>query len=219
MFLALLMLHIAAAQSPPVPPPPSGAPEEVAPSSPGSLWSEVPARQMMGLEGAARQVGDLITVRITERTATALDAETRAKSDSSTKAGIAALLGAEKNVTGAFPNMGGEIALEGSREGSFQGTGQTTRGASVDAALTCEVIEVYPNGNLRIWGYKEVRVNRETQYVVLEGVARPRDVQMDNTVNSELLARAKIEVTGSGVVEDKQGPGFLARVADKVWPF
>ncbi|MBN2800862.1 MAG: flagellar basal body L-ring protein FlgH [Deltaproteobacteria bacterium] len=215
----LLFALLALAQEPPVRPAPLQEPVAAEPASPGSLWAEVPARQLMGLDGSARQLGDLITVRITERTATALDAETRANSDSSTSAGIAALLGAEKNLTGAFPNMGGEIALQGTREGTFQGAGQTTRGASVDASLTCEVIEVFPNGNLRIWGYKQVRVNREVQYVVLEGVVRPRDIQMDNTVDSELLARAKIEVTGSGVIDDKQSPGFLARVADKVWPF
>jgi flagellar L-ring protein FlgH len=185
----------------------------------GSLWAEVPARQLMGLDNNARQVGDLITVRITERTATSLGATTDTSKDSSNSAGISALLGIETTITNAMPNMGGEIAIGTSSKGSYKGDGSTTRGASVEAMLTCEVIEVLPTGNLRVWGWKQVRVNRETQYVVLDGIVRPRDIQMDNTVTSELLAQAKIEVTGSGVISDKQGPGIGTRLLDRLWPF
>jgi len=64
-----------------------------------------------------------------------------------------------------------------------------------------------------------VRVNREVQYVVLDGIARPRDIRMDNTVPSSLLAQSKIEITGSGVVADKQGAGLGQRIIDAIWPF
>ena len=50
--------------------------------APGSLWAEVRARQLMGLDGNARQPGDLIPVVLYERTATSLDADTRTGRDS-----------------------------------------------------------------------------------------------------------------------------------------
>ena len=70
-----------------------------------------------------------------------------------------------------------------------------------------------------MWGYKQIRSNRETQYLVVEGLARPLDIQADNTIVSSLLAEAKIEFNGSGVVADKQGPGIVQRGRHHAWPF
>jgi flagellar L-ring protein precursor FlgH len=185
----------------------------------GSLWTEPSGRQLMGLDGNARQVGDLITVRIREDSTTALDASTSTTRDSASNARLGALLGAEQTILEAHPRMGGQVAVDGGTTTTFDGDGSTTRGSAVQAMLTCEIIEVLPGGNLRIWGWKQVRVNREIQYFVLEGTVRPRDIQMDNSVNSELLAQARIEITGSGVISDKQGPGIGTRVIDRLWPF
>jgi flagellar L-ring protein FlgH len=189
------------------------------PAEPGSLWSEVPARRLMGLDTAARQVGDLVTVLLLEETNTSLGATTDLARDSSAEASIDALLGLEKSITGAHPNMGGSISVAGGTATNYTGTGATTRGSAITTSLTCEVIEVLPNGNLSLWGYKKIRVNRETQYVVISGVVRPRDIQMDNTVWSDRLSEAQFEVTGTGVVSDKQGPGIGTRLLDRLWPF
>jgi flagellar L-ring protein precursor FlgH len=208
------------APAPPAPTPPVVASPAVAvPVAPGSLWSEVSARRLMGLDAGARQVGDLVTVLVYEQTATTIDAQTDLSRLSESAAAINALFGAEKRITEAHPDMNGTIALGASSASQFNGEGGTTRGSSVETWLTCSVIEVLPTGNLRLWGYKQVRVNRETQYVVLTGIVRPRDIQMDNTVVSDRLAEAVFEITGSGVVADKQGPGLFSRVLDAVWPF
>lgn len=207
-------------EDPPAPVKPEvAATDAPAGPQPGSLWDEVQARRLMGLEAGARQVGDLVTVLILESTDTALDAATDTARTSSASASIDALLGAEQTLLAAHPNMGGQIAIGGAATTGYNGTGGTTRGSAIETSLTTEVIEVLSNGNLRLWGYKKVRVNRETQYVVITGVVRPRDIQMDNTVVSERLSEAEFEITGSGVVADKQGPGVLSRVMDWVWPF
>lgn len=227
LLLALLLAAPAEAgrkkrvQEPPVPLPPvvQAAHHADAPEVAGSLWDEVRARRLLGLDGNARQVGDLVTVHIIEHTATALDANTKTTRNNTTGAGITAMLGAENTLAEAFPRMGSSLNIEGSSKGTYDGQGSTNRASAVDTTLTCQVIEVLDNGNLHIWGWKKVRVNREIQYVVLEGVARPRDIQLDNTVSSELLALASIEVVGSGVLADRQGPGWLTRVLDVLWPF
>jgi flagellar L-ring protein FlgH len=221
--LCLALGSIASAKKtepPPLPERPQvSSPVTLQVAEPGSLWDEVQARRVVGLDAGARQVGDLVTVMILEQTSTQIDASTDTGKSSTVAAGIDALLGAEKGILDAHPDMGGKIALGAGSTSAFTGTGGTTRGSAIETMLTCEVIEVMPNGNLHIWGYKQVRVNRETQYVVLDGVVRPRDIRMDNTVFSDRLAQAKFEVTGSGVVADKQGPGFLTRALDHLWPF
>ena len=64
-----------------------------------------------------------------------------------------------------------------------------------------------------------MRSNKETQYLSLSGMVRPQDIKANNTLQSHLIAEARIEYTGSGVVADKQSPGFGTRIVDHVWPF
>jgi flagellar L-ring protein precursor FlgH len=186
---------------------------------PGTIWSQRSARTMLGQDGNTREVGDLVTVNIYEATSASLAADTETSRKSTVGAKIAALFGIETSILNANPNMGPEISMSTESDSSFSGSGTTTRQSSLQGQLTCEVVEVLETGNLRIYGQKEVRSNRETQYLVLEGIVRPKDIRADNTVDSYLLAQARIENTGSGVLSDKQGPGIGQRVVDRVWPF
>jgi flagellar L-ring protein precursor FlgH len=226
MMISFLLFGTLTAQAQETPTPPAGPPQppivvqaSTSKTPPGSLWNETAAVQLLGLEGNARQVGDLITVKIMEEVDTKVDSETQTGRGSTTSLGVGAMLGLETSILRANPNMGESISIDLSGERRFSGSGSTARGSAVSATITCEVIQVLANGNLKIWGWKEVRVNRETQYVVLQGIVRPRDIQMDNTVTSDLVAQAQIEITGRGVIADREGPGIGTRILDKVWPF
>jgi len=185
----------------------------------GSLWHPNASRKLAGMDSNSRKVGDLVTIVVEEQTATSLDAGTETANSSKTSAGISALLGAETTLPTANQAMGGKISIDTSRASDFRGSGKTNRNSMLQSVLTAEVIDVLPSGNLRLWGRKQVRVNREIQWVVVDGIVRPRDISIENIVSSSMLAKATIEVTGSGVVGDKQGPGIFQRVLDAVWPF
>jgi flagellar L-ring protein precursor FlgH len=85
--------------------------------------------------------------------------------------------------------------------------------------MTATVTNVLPNGNLMIQGMREVVLNDEQQIIVLTGIVRPQDVSQDNTVLSTYIANARIEYTGSGVVTERQSPGWADRILTTVWPF
>jgi flagellar L-ring protein precursor FlgH len=171
------------------------------------------------MDSNSRKRGDLVTIIVEEQTATSLDAGTETANSSKTSAGISALLGAETTLPTANQGMGGKISIDTSRSSDYRGSGKTNRNSTLQSVITTEVIDVLPNGNLRLWGRKQVRVNREIQWVVIDGIVRPRDISIENLVSSSMLAKATIEVTGSGVVSDKQGPGIFQRVLDAMWPF
>jgi flagellar L-ring protein precursor FlgH len=192
---------------------------EVTPPRPGSLWNEVAARRLLGLDGSARQVGDLVTIRISERTATNLGANTQTSRQSEQNAGITAMFGLENSLKDAFPKTGGSLTIGGSNNGRFVGQATTDRASTVETTLTCQVYGVSPNGDLYVAGYKEVTVNRERQVVTLRGIARPRDIGLDNTISADLMAQVKLEVVGAGVLADRQGPGIVSRALDHIWPF
>ncbi|MBU1610573.1 MAG: flagellar basal body L-ring protein FlgH, partial [Proteobacteria bacterium] len=72
---------------------------------------------------------------------------------------------------------------------------------------------------MQVEGARRIRVNNETQILIVRGLVRQRDIAADNTVNSSSLAEADIEVYGEGVLADKQRPGWMTRILDHVWPF
>jgi flagellar L-ring protein precursor FlgH len=221
--LFALLLGAAEARKPAaLEPPPRPTPRYVlqapAPGTPGVRFDEQGARRLMGIDGHARQPGDLITVRIDEAATMDLGAATSTRRDNNASADIAALMGIEKRTLRAFKHME-KVGFDVSSTAGFNGEGNTNRSSRVEAVVTTEVIEVLPAGNLRVWGYKQITVNRETQFLVVDGIVRPRDVQMDNSVGSDLMSEARIEITGSGVVSDRQGPGWGQRVLDVIWPF
>ena len=194
--------------------------ETKTPSGSGSLWSPVRTRMLVGLEGNSRRVGDLVTVNIDERTSSQIMAETQTVKESKVANSVGALFGLRQDIINSNPNLGGNIEMDTSGSSSYNGDGNTSRQGVVRGQITCRVVEVREDtGNLVVFGWKEVRANRETQYLSLSGVIRPQDIRNDNTISSQVIAEAKIEFTGSGVVSDKQGPGFGTRLLDHVWPF
>jgi flagellar L-ring protein precursor FlgH len=204
----------------PVPPTVAVSQQVEAVVVPGSLWNEVGARSLMGMNGNARRVGDLITIVIDEKTITELTAQTGTQRSSGMSGRLGSFFGIGKQITNNNQgNLGGGLGYETESKHGFDGQGKTARAGTLQGQLTCRVIEVKANGNLVIWGYKEVRSNRETQFLVVHGSARPLDIAADNTIRSGLLAEAKIEFNGAGVVGDKQGPGVIQRATDHVWPF
>ena len=85
--------------------------------------------------------------------------------------------------------------------------------------MTARVVEVLPSGNLRIVGSREVTVNHERQFITLYGIIRPRDVSANNVIESSYIADARIVYSGSGIVNDRQRPGWMSNIVNNIWPF
>ena len=81
------------------------------------------------------------------------------------------------------------------------------------------MIQVLPNGNMVVRGSRDVRVNNETQHIRIQGVIRPEDISSNNVILSTYVAAATIELSGSGVISDKQRVGWGSKILDWVWPF
>jgi len=205
----------------PVPPPPVG--------SDGSLWQAGSSLNGMFIDTKARNVGDIVTVKIEESAKATNKANTETERSSNLEAGIEKLFGLEDwwtndvmgNVKGSWPKIDpfGNPSIKGSLKSDFEGDGETSRSGSLDAFITCRVIEVISNGNLKIVGTREVMVNYENQMIILSGIIRPRDIAEDNVILSTFVSDAKIAYSGSGVVNDRQRPGWLANLMNTVWPF
>ena len=187
------------------------------PQSPGSLWNGDEGNWLSDIK--ARRVGDIVTVIIQEKASASKEASTATDRDTSMSAAIPKFFGYEKILEEKNPNLDPSALIEAEFSNKFEGGGKTTRSENLVATLTTQVVEVYPNGNLKIRGGKSVTVNNENQIIYLTGIVRPYDVTADNTVDSGNILNAQIAYTGKGAISDKQKPGWLMRILDNIWPF
>lgn len=184
----------------------------------GSLW---PGEQhSLYADHKARTLGDIVTVTIAEKASATKEASTDTDRSSSMTAGIPHLFGFENSkwIT-EHPKLDLNNLVEANFANTFSGTGTTVRREDLVASLTAQVVDVYPNGNLKIRGGKEVRVNNETQLIYMTGIIRPVDIMANNTIDSKYVLNANISYTGKGTISDKQKQGWLMRVLDNIWPF
>jgi len=197
--------------SPPLPPTPT--------IQEGSLWN---GRQPDGLasDNRASNVGDLVTISITETSKASEIANTKTSRDSGVKVGIASLLGLSFPMK-AFTDKDVDVdtALEGTVGNVSKGEGKTERQSTFTSFLTARVIQVLPNRNLVIQGRRHLRINNETEVMIISGIVRPEDIDRNNVVPSTKVAEPRMVISGVGVVADKQKVGWGQRIIDHVWPF
>jgi flagellar L-ring protein FlgH len=181
----------------------------------GSLWQASSSGLAEDLK--ARRRGDIITVIISENASASKQASTGTERNSTVSAGIPKLLGMEKLPIKTWMDLNQLLSV--SNDSKFAGSGSTSRQETLQATISAKVLDVLPNGNLLIEGRRNVKVNNEDQIIVLTGTVRSRDVSPENTISSALVADAKINYSGKGVISDRQSPGWLMNILDKFWPF
>lgn len=185
--------------------------------TPGSLWTS--ESTSMFSDQKARNVGDIVTIIISESASASKQATTTTGRETNISAGIPNLFGLENSSFITDSNLDLNNMVTGNFSNDFDGQGTTTRKGNLTAALTAQVVERYPNGNLKIRGGKEVMVNNEVQIIYLTGIVRTIDITAANTIPSSKVLNARISYTGQGAIADKQQPGWLMRTLDNVWPF
>jgi len=181
----------------------------------GSLWQASSTGLAEDLK--ARRQGDIVTVVISEQASASKQASTGTSRASTLTAGMPNMLGLEKTPLKGWVDLAN--LLNASASTKFDGSGSTSRQETLQATISTKVVDVLPNGNLMIEGRRSVKVNNEEQIIVLTGTVRSRDVSSDNSISSALIADAKINYAGKGIISDRQKPGWLMNVLDAIWPF
>ena len=160
-----------------------------------------------------RNVGDIVTVLIEEKTNAAKNVSTSTDRTGNAALGIAA-------VPKFFPpGMSPDQAFDIAGENKSDGSGSSRADNKFSGTITTTVIAVLPNGNLQIAGNKEMAINRGSEYVRFSGVVDPRSITGSNTVISTQVADARIEYRSKGVMAEVQEMGWLQRFFLNVSPF
>ncbi len=181
--------------------------------SEGSLWVDHGRYSNLYRDFKAREINDMVTIRVFETTRAVSGADAESSRQSSMDAKVPNLLGLE-NAIKELPNLVGATS-----DSSFKGEATTSRNTSVSTTMTARVTNVLPNGYLVVEAVKEIQVNDENQTLYLRGVVRPEDISPGNIVASSDVGQMELRVQGRGMVSQPLNPGWLYRILLGVLPF
>lgn len=163
-----------------------------------SLWGDG-ARNMF-TDRKASQVGDLLTILISENATTSTT-----KSTSNSKSG-------SQNInagTGVFRFL---MAAGASGSDNFKANGNATDTNTATGTVTVTVTEVMENGNFVVEGTQSIWNNKNEHKITLRGIVRPEDITFKNTIPSSKVADATLKFDGKGPLNAKQRQGILTQI-------
>ncbi|MEI6573280.1 MAG: flagellar basal body L-ring protein FlgH [Alphaproteobacteria bacterium] len=193
-------------------------PDPVAVShAPNSLWQQ--GSRSFFKDQRARQVGDLVTVKVNFKDSADIANETKRARSNSENMGVPNLFGLEAKTQTAFAGADQNKLVGASSTSASDGSGSVKRAETLATNVAAVVTQILPNGNMVIEGKQEVRVNFEIRELIVAGIIRPEDIEADNTVESMKIAEARIAYGGRGQITDVQQPRYGQQVMDIVLPF
>lgn len=191
-----------------------------------SIWDRRdPRYAFLFQDNQARRIGDILTVAISETT-TANEQDQRTLNKASNASGQVNYTGS----TSASSGTGGG-GTGGGRQGalSFNFTDNFNRGFTGNAQMTSNrvftdnlavtVVDIMPNGNLVIEGYRSRVVAGEERVLRITGVVRQQDVGIGNTVQSQSIANFRISYLGRGPESRFVNQNHWGRMMNRLWPW
>ena len=180
---------------------PEAKPTQVANN--GAIYQAASYRPMFE-DRRARQVGDVLTIVINEKTQAGKQASSNGSKDSSVDASISAVAGIPlKTLQGLGINA--DSASQYADKSAINSSNNFT------GNVTVTVIEVLPNGNLIVAGEKQIALDKGVEFIRISGVVQPDTIQAGNTVSSAKVADARFEYRTSAKFDSAEIMGWLGR--------
>jgi len=183
-----------------------------------SLWNAGP-QSLLGDRRAILR-GDILTVVIEiDDKAEISNSSSRSRSGSDSL-GVSAFLGIPQRISDNV--LGGaslDPAVSTTSSSDSVGDGSVRRNEKLTLRVAATIVDVLPNGILKIAGSQEVKVNFEIRELLVSGFARPEDISRQNEITYDKIASARISYGGRGVISDAQQPRYGQKFLDQVLPF
>lgn len=196
---------------------PMPTPKNVAPQK-NSLWAA--DRTTFFKDQRANDIGDIITVVINIDDGAEMENESSRTRSGREDAAMGSLFGLESSLDRILPQAVNNTDLvDLDSDSTHTGTGTVEREEEVTVQLAALVTQILPNGNMVINGKQEVLVNFEKRILQIDGVIRPEDITIENTISYEKIAEARIVYGGEGQITDMQQPRYGQQFYDIVFPF
>jgi flagellar L-ring protein precursor FlgH len=187
-----------------------------------SIWERRdPRYAYLFQDNRARAIGDVITVAITQTTV-ANDTDTRTLSKN-TNATAGAQFGTYSlgYSPGTATSTGGGVSplFTVTSNRNFNGNAAVTSNQVFTDTMGALVVDILPNGNLVIEGYRTMVVAGEERVLRMTGIVRPADIAYPNIISSNSVANFRISYLGRGPQTRFSSQNFLSRAFNRLWPF
>lgn len=170
----------------------------------GSIYQRRRGIRPLFEDSRPRMPGDILTIVLDEDVSAEKNSSSEANRDGS------ASLGGDI-ITLARINELQEAGFNIDGETDFSGSGGSQASNRFTGSITVTVVDVMPNGNLRVHGEKQIAINQGVEYIRFSGVIDPLRITGQNTVSSTAVADARIEYVGDGYINEAQHMGWLQR--------
>ncbi|HDY85126.1 MAG TPA: flagellar basal body L-ring protein FlgH, partial [Methylophaga sp.] len=136
----------------------------------------------------ARRVGDILTVKLDEKTSAEKTSATTVKKSNSNDIASPTILGSgvQFNAPGILPlasNNNNDLSFSAGSESDFDGSGDSDLENKLSGDISVSVVEVLPNGNMIIRGEKVMTINQGNEYLRIGGMISPRDIDSTNSIS------------------------------------
>jgi flagellar L-ring protein precursor FlgH len=172
---------------------------DLAPISPGSLWSDNGRFAGIAADYKAARTGDLITIVVSQSLSAQSANNVSTNRTFNANSGISALPGQLK--TTGVQNIFSPTSAQ-----ALTGKSQAATTSTLATNLAGRVAAVLPNGILVVEAERQITMNNEKQTLLIRGLVRPGDIGPDNSVSSNQIGDLELELKGKGVLSDGTRP-------------
>ncbi|MES2128419.1 MAG: flagellar basal body L-ring protein FlgH [Pseudomonadota bacterium] len=181
-------------------------PAEPVKASNGAIFQVAQYRPMFE-DRRARQIGDVLTISIVEKTSAV-----KAGASSGNKSGTVGF-----NVPGpAQGRLGATVAA--STANKFADADNQSASNTFTGTIGVTVTEVLPNGNLIVVGEKQVAMNKGVEFIRFSGMVSPDNIN-NNTVSSTQVADARVEYRTNSQIDRAEMTAMVSRFFQSLLPF
>ncbi|MCC9602946.1 flagellar basal body L-ring protein FlgH [Stieleria sp. JC731] len=165
----------------------------------------------------ARQRGDTLTVMVAEST----DVENRdervmdKQGQSSSSQGFDYAFGGDVGTSTGDAFLGTNSA----NQRGFSGDAEFRSARAISDQFGVTVVDVLPNGNLVLEGFRSVSVQGDVRRMRLTGVVRQYDILPGNMVPSNKVADLRLTLDAEGAEQAFTSQGWLSSRINRLWPF
>ena len=187
---------------------------ETAPYTPPSLFTPP----------TPKNVGDIVTILIDETSSLSSTANLKVdRSQTVESNGSTTFNSMVRFFTDKLP-FGGKTINKVLEAPSFDGLNnantldnkaESTRQTTLKDSITCQVVQVMPNGFLMVQGKKVNAINRDQQEIYVSGLVNPYYLDRLNQIPSQRVGNFQLLQGGKGVISRSQSDG----IANKVYQF
>lgn len=183
-----------------------------------SLWERRDPRfANMFKDNRARLVGDLLTIVVRENTDIDNKDEREMQKETRTEGRFDVQGNSQGNRLGRRFSANFRGAARSNRE--FDGKAEFSSDRRLLDGLTVTVVEVLPNDNLVIEGYRKRAITGDARIMRVSGVVRPADIGAGNTIRSQSIANFSVTYEGRGPEMSYTSNGWLGKIMNAIWPF